>query len=368
MTKRAVACAPSRGHPIPAPGGRTRQLAAAAALAVLALTLLPAASAHEAPSPRDYETRLLHDWNDDCGGDGGAATGACRGSLDLIALDVQERHDPVLGHAVAFRFLMDKGAGGSQRVTLTMDGGRSFELATSDGAAFTGTGFDRVGAAASLGDGTRFAVEAVARASSLGGSGATLSGLKVEAAGGSGVGDFMPGGCNSAIGACIDAGQSASQYIRPAYPLRGAGYYVTLTGPAAAEAGGITELGIRNDLRRSAQSVTLTATDGAMFHDAAGQEKAAIKVELAGAQSATAHLLAKGGSGTVTVTAVTDLGGRSTLTLPVTATATSSSTSSSGSSSSAPSPPATETKESPLPLLALVVALLASALARRTAP
>jgi hypothetical protein len=306
----------------------TKHQAATAALAALAALLLASpAVAHEAPDPRDYETRLLHDWNDDCGGDGGGATGACRGSLDLIALDLQERHDAALGHLAVFRFILDEGAAGAQRVTLALDAGgaRTFELRTSDGRSFTGTGFDRVGGAVPLGDGTRFAVEAVVKASSLGGTGATLSGFRLEAHSGAGRGDLMPGGCQNTVGDCIDAGRSDSQYVRPSYALRGPGYYVSVAAPNGARAdGSIVELAVRNELRRSAQALTLSVSASAglqaVFHDAAGQERPTLEVPLAGAQSTTVHVLVRGGaSGTVTVEAASDLGGRTVATFPVAA-------------------------------------------------
>lgn len=57
----------------------------------------PLASAHGAPSPDPRHTRLLADWADDCGGDGGARTGSGKGSHDLLALDLRESFGPDLG-------------------------------------------------------------------------------------------------------------------------------------------------------------------------------------------------------------------------------------------------------------------------------
>jgi hypothetical protein len=89
---------------------------------------------HGAPSPKDQDTRLLHDHNDDCGGDDAGSLSNCRGTHDLIALDVREAHDPSLGDVVVFRLILNGGSGELRDVlTLKVDGAaKTFEWRTTN--------------------------------------------------------------------------------------------------------------------------------------------------------------------------------------------------------------------------------------------
>src|SRR5688572_16584336 len=107
-------------------------LASLLALVVLAMPV----EGHSAPNPAEDATRLLADWQDDCGGDGGAATGGCRGSHDLLALDVLEARDPQLGDVVVFRLFADAGRGYPITDTLLLDAGgtaKTMAVTTQDG-------------------------------------------------------------------------------------------------------------------------------------------------------------------------------------------------------------------------------------------
>src|SRR5688572_31439732 len=86
-------------------------------LAAVAIALLlppPPAAAHGPPVVRDQDTRLLADHNDDCGGDDAGALENCRGSHDLVSLDLREAYDEELGNVVVFRLLMNLGEGGAE--------------------------------------------------------------------------------------------------------------------------------------------------------------------------------------------------------------------------------------------------------------
>ncbi|MEA3191560.1 MAG: hypothetical protein QOD77_2142 [Thermoplasmata archaeon] len=345
--------------------------------ALLVVALLPGATAHGPPQRRDPDTRVLVDWNDDCGGDGGAslATGACRGSHDLIGLDLVERHDAGLGDVVVFRFFLDKGTSGARRDTLsvgTPSGTQSFSLTSSDAATFTATGFDRSTNAQSLNDGTRFVVEGTVQLSKLGSPGQTIGPFKVEAFNGNQVGDYMPGGCNNTVGTCPPQDPDADiAYELRQYKLAGPTHYLAVTAPSATldvPAGG--EAGvtfdIHNQLARTAQTVTVAAIPGAgvtagfhasgASHDAPTQPTATL--DLAAKGDGNVHLMVKGSQegakGVVKVWFDTDQGGHQSVDVPYRVVAP-------GAASSSPG---TTAKPAPVPLAPL--ALLAAALLRRS--
>lgn len=311
--------------------------------ALLALALLPSASAHGPPDPLDFETALLVDHNDDCGEDGAS----CRGTHDLIAVYVREKVDAQHGDVVVFRFFANAGSFPVKDVFTFKAGtaSKTLELTTSDNRAFTMGGnlpVARVGTGASLNDPGapgRFSVEITVKASELGPVGTALTSFKVEAFKGSTKGDYMPGGFVDALGidhANPDQGSQPTNRAAAEYKLRGPTYYLTLTPPVTQEVAAgsetLAQVNVKNELRKTAQSITFTVTAGpgvtARFHDTASGEGEGyadtLRLDLAKAGSSSIHLalegLEAGASGTLTITATTDQGGRSTVAVPYTVT------------------------------------------------
>lgn len=317
------------------------------ALALLAVAAMPAALAHGGPSPDPRHTRLLVDWRDDCGGDGGAQTGSCKGSHDLLTLDVREVRDAALGDAVAFRLFLDKGQAGPRRDVLTVDtstGARTFTFQTSDDRTFTsGGGFERVeGPFGVPNEATRLYVDGFVGLSSLGKAGDTISGFKVEAFVDGSVGDYMPGGCHNTVGDCIVTG-SKDDYTRQSYTLRGPGYYARLTAPGRSDIAADTEtfvaLEVKN-LLAMPQQVTLTAQAPpgltVRFHAPASGYAERLQVDLGSQGSTTVHLALTGAAGTegaVLLALATDQGGYQEASMQVAV----------GPEAGTPVPPATQT-------------------------
>jgi hypothetical protein len=323
--------------------------AAIPALLAFLVLLAPLAAAHGPGPAMDQDARLLADHNDDCGGDDVGALSSCRGTHDLVSLDVRELHEGG-SDLVVFRFLLNGGnaADGLRDVlSLKADGAaKTFEIRTTNNQDFQGTGFTSVSKALPTGDGTRFIVEATVRRDSLGPVGAKLTEFKVEAFRGSTSGDYMPGGYHGPVGQVSDPDQSpptnrvagclrpGTQQIEQAhcYRLRGPGYYVALDDPGSqqvpADGEVLVVLQLRNQLPNTAQALTVTATaaDGvrARFHDPAsggGEGYAAeLRIDLPKGGSTSSHLAldqaTAGASGAVTVTVTTDLGGRLQLAVP----------------------------------------------------
>lgn len=344
------------------------------------LAALPAASAHAAPAPPEPFTRLLADYSDDCGPT--QSLNDCRNGDDLVALDVQEVQD-----FLVFRFILDEGnpsAGSPVTNVLTLngpDGAKSLSIRTTDDRAFSNAGgFDSVEGAKAIGDGTRFAVLAKVRLSSLGASvGDKISGFALRSEVGGKAGDTMPGLCSNTVTPCAAASADASTvYTKPDYTLRGPGYYAELTGPRTAQVATAGQdlatpimLNLRNSFRNTAQTITITATgaDGvtAGFHAGGDgmhvEYKPQVDLALEGGTGTVLHLNLRGeragASGTLTITAATDLGGRTVLQLPYTV-------QDAGSATAAPTTEPPTSKGSPAPAAALAaLALLGAALRRR---
>lgn len=307
--------------------------------AILALLMVAAvASAHGPPTKRDQDFRLLTDHNDDCGGDSASTLTSCRGTHDLIGLDLLERHDGGLGDVVVFRFVLNGGSGNLKDVlTLKVDGTtKTFELKTSNNDDFTGTGFDAVGSKVDLNDNGRFIVEASVKRASLGGVGAKLTDYSIEAMKDSTKGDVMPGcyyntlnqkvadaQCNSG-----DAEAPGTGFARTnGYVLTGPTYYVQVAMPASAtvraDGEAVVEVGLTNAFRTTGQLATVEVggADGftATWVGANGADPA--RVDLLKGGSGTAELRLRGDghaatTGTLTITVSTSLGGRSTHELP----------------------------------------------------
>ena len=308
-------------------------LTGALTTAFVVVALAVPAAAHGAPNPRSMDTRILHDYNDDCGGHDLGDN--CRGTHDLIALDLREAYDDELGDVVVFRLILDQGtAGATLRDVVSIKAGsatKSYEFRTSDDASFTGT-FERVSGPHDLGDGTRFAVEGTVRLATLGvASGDRLSEFSVRAYRGATEGDLMPGTYRTALG--TDGPEPASEqgdptfFRAPSYRLKGPVQYASMQADRSSvqvPSGGevLVSLDVRNLLNDQAQTVRLTASGAhARFHDPDGSTGYTDRYEadLPRRGSTVVHLAVQGpdgASGTLTVDLRTDLGGRTILVLP----------------------------------------------------
>lgn len=351
------------------------------------LLVVPLAAGHGAPPPRAQDTYLLDDHNDDCGGHMATDPDRCNGTHDLVALHVQEAHDPVLGDVVKFRFFLNKGqaADGLRDVlTLKANGAtKTFELRTTNNADFQGTGFDHVAKAIPVRfpsgstDGDRFLVEATVKSTALGGIGAKLTDYKLEAFRGSNNarGDYMPGGAYNGIidNANPDQGDEATNRVRTSgYVLTGPTYYAKTTPPSNVQltTGGTKEVQVAlGNLLRSAdwptnQIATLSVTSpnglAASFDGAAST---AVDLPATGTVNVPLQIASQGGplTGQLTLTVTTNLGGRTIHTVPVTVEAAPQS-----STSSTSTPLDSEGAPAPGFIMLLGVIALAVALRRRT--
>lgn len=276
------------------------------------LVLSPFVQAHGAAAPRAQDTRLLHDHNDDCGGDG--VTANCRGTLDLIALDVQEFWEADT-EKVRFRLTMDKGQSGSHKITISYDtpsGKKTLETTTTDQATFSG-GFDKL-SIVSANDGTRFILEAVTTSEKAGLTvNSKISNFRVEARRDNNLGDYMPGGYQGTLGPVQDPaqGDGPTNYVRPEYPWRGPGHYVYINGPDATGSGSkaSTTLQLQNNLD-AAQTVTIKlSTDKGSAKFTGGSTEKVLDVARRGTTEFTVE--AEGAAdGKILITATTNLGGK----------------------------------------------------------
>lgn len=363
----------------------------AATLLLLVSLLLPTASSHEAPPPLDASTRLLADATDDCGADG--ATRDCRGTNDLVALDVQEAWDGQLGNVLQFKLWMDKGKAGSITNTIKFSspaGSKSLAFSSSDNTHFTGSGFDSVGTAQPINDGARFIVTGTVKLATLGLKvGDSISSFSVVSTGPSNDGDFMPGLCHNTVGDCLACTPQPRceevAYERPKYGIRGPVQYISLDAPSTTQNvptdgdGPIVMLQLGSLLPQSLQTVTLTVegADGvtAGFHagaDTGGAEYTpTAQLSLAAKQGSILHLkltgTRAGAAGTLTVTATTDIGGRVQATIPYEVKEGAVTTSDPSTDASQTTTTATTTTKGSPALLVPVVGFLLLGLARRRA-
>ncbi|HLF15981.1 MAG TPA: hypothetical protein VI796_00910 [Candidatus Thermoplasmatota archaeon] len=309
----------------------------AALVAALLLLAVPAAFAHPAPQPREYEARLLHDCVDDYFG--GDAAG--QGSHDVIAVDVSEGRDAALGDVLVFRLLLNGGspsASAAVKDTLTFDAkgeSRSFEASTTDNQAFTTT-FDRVDGPFEIAkddgtdDGTRFAIEGVVRASAVGvAAGDRISSFRFDSFRGATRGDFMPGTFDSAVGPVPDSVgcSQGGNTERPDYTLRGPSYYLSLAGdPASVEAEvgteAVLQVTLRNRLQGTGQQVAfaLSPTGVARFHDpTTGAVSDTLDLAVAANGQKIVHIVLESSTpseGVLRVSATSGLGGATALDVP----------------------------------------------------
>ncbi|MHB1260119.1 MAG: hypothetical protein ACYC2H_00240 [Thermoplasmatota archaeon] len=299
----------------------SRTLVAALAVSVLLVALAPLVSGHAAPPPRPFETRLLHDHNDDS-----AIVLAGKHGFDSIALDVREARLPSGEDALVLRLILNGGC--NEQVPTECpalrevvrfeapDGPHEVSFETSDGGVtWTGNAAKYVGPEA-LNDGTRFAIEAWAPYASFAGStGTTLTGWFVEGYAGEATADDMPAGAVAGLpdpfGAAYDAGTytlADREYLR----LEAA--TTNLTGPANATTDVTLRLANLVGLEQNAS----IAIDG----PAVIVSPEASTGTLALAPNFTAELVLRvtltNGPSTVNVTVATPLGGFARLALDAT--------------------------------------------------
>lgn len=351
-------------------------------VALLLVCMATAVAAHGAAPPPDYESRLLADHNDDCGGDSATGLNNCSGTHDIIALDVREIYDAELGDALVLRLIANGGEIGQNLkdiIRLKADGrDKTIELRTTDNKVFTGSGFDRVSGAMGVNDGTRFAVEATVALASLGiATGKDLSAFKVESYRGSTLGDFMPGGYQGPVGPVNDPnqGSGATNYVRPSYRVNGPVVYASLRVQGDAQTRGeeetLLDVQVSNDLSKSAQTLTISTRGDAQahFHGPGGHGDASdrVTIDLQGKQSKSAILAVKG-AGTLQVDLTTNLGGHREATLRLTHAVADAQTSSTPAGNSPTTAASSSSKPSPAPGIALLAVLAVAAATHRSTP
>lgn len=187
-----------------------RKILLAATLA--ALLMAPTALGHAAPAPREYETRVLHDHNDDS-----AIVLAGQHGFDSIALDVREGRLPDGEPALILRLLLNGGCSDTAQGecgTLTQtvqftggDGAHEITFSTDDGGAtWYGDAAQYVGPMG-INDGNRFAIEGWLPMSSLGvATGSDISDWFVSAT------DNMPQGAVPGVPDPLDAAFDIGTY------------------------------------------------------------------------------------------------------------------------------------------------------------
>ncbi|MBW3582820.1 MAG: hypothetical protein KY455_06945 [Euryarchaeota archaeon] len=308
---------------------------------VFCLTLLLGSlvvSAHEPPRPRGFETRLVTDQNDDCGGHG--ETG-CNGSHDLLALSLREAWLPEAEeHALVFAPWMTPGQPGTtleERIIMDgPDGEIVIIVTTDDGETFTAEPSLRLEGPYPLflgdeRDGDRFGLDITVARNTLGlETGDTLSGFRVEAFVGDEPGDVMPGTYVLPDGGMAEKGKSekarSAETVRPDYTLQGPTGYARLAPAETAvkvTVGTTTTVGVtvENRLRDMEQEIGIvveapsgvTATiNGNTSYTAtfAPQEERSGLLDMTGDTT--------GAGGTLTLRLTTGLGGLEEATVDVT--------------------------------------------------
>ena len=294
------------------------------AVATVCLLLVPVTTAHAAPDPRDFQTRLLHDCIDDAGADGLVSTG-----YDLHSLDLWEAWD---GSRLLVHFRAVLNGDGPATITLAFQAGgaaKSYAWTTSNGDSWSPEGFRSGGKRDDVWvnndpsqgrDGDRFALHGTVRAADLGGVDTRLTGFRL-ASDDNGRDDEVPG---------FDglAGDCRSPYRKDAHVLAGPGGYATLSvadKPLLADTVNFLDVRMENVLRSDAQQATLRITGHsgeatARLHDPDGDyvETASFPLGKKGSAGSLRilHLALEGppgAEGTVSLELTTDLGGRETL-------------------------------------------------------
>jgi plastocyanin len=296
------------------------------ASAVVVSLATPVAS-HEAPAARSFETRLLHDHNDDA-----PLESAGKHAFDTIALDARTAWlDDRNESALVLRFILNGGCNAQLATAVPCPTMRlvpefsangsmhTFEIrAPQDRAVWEGDAARFVGPEA-LNDGTRFALEAWIPFSSFGGSpGMTLADFFVTGYSDTEEADSMPegavAGAPDPLGAAFNIGT---------YTLTGPDFYVralsdlttsTLKNGQSATA----QLTVTNLLPLE-QTVTLSARAPAGLQVAFdGQANASVALAANFTKTVPVTITAQGAtSGSVNLVATTPLGGIATAAIQV---------------------------------------------------
>ncbi len=286
----------------------------AALLVLTASVLAPLATAHAAPPARAFETRVLHDHNDDS-----LLVLAGKHGFDAIALDVREVHTPDGAPALALRLLLNGGCDDtlsdpcgtlSHAIQFLADGNPvEVVLSTTDGGAtWSVSPAGLATAPAEIGDGTRFAIEAWVPFAELGiAVFSELTDWFVAGAWEGQVADNMPEGVVPGTPDPLGAA-----YQLAAYSVRSPEAYVRLAaavGQSAVEPGTTFDILLDNPVPLE-QNVTLQIT---------GATPATLTVPVAARFQKAITLAADGNAEAVTVSATTPLGGHAFLRLPTAA-------------------------------------------------
>lgn len=280
---------------------------------VLLLTTLvllaPLAASHAAGPPREFETRLLHDHNDDS-----AVVLAGQHGFDSIALDVREGHTASGAPALILRLLLNGGcsdtapdACGTLTQTVRFEAnGAEHEVAfqTDDGGTtwYGPAGF--YSAPESLNDGTRFAVEGWIALADYGlASGTETSQWFVDAT------DAMPQGIVPGVpdplGAAFDIGT---------YSVGAPGGYIELT---ASKSNLLAKPGDRVQVNVSVANLVTLAQPVAFTLSGATNDAPGLSLPPNAAQDIQLNATAGAASSDIVLVATTPLGGYATLTIPI---------------------------------------------------
>lgn len=214
-----------------------RRIVSIALTALLFTSLVPLVEAHAAPAARSFETRIMHDHNDD------STFLIVQGKhgFDAIALDVREGFDIGTGPVIIFRLLLNGGCNSnpnapaecpelSHVVTFKADGAeQSVKFATPDGGETWGGDAPRYEGPFSINDGDRFAIEAWVPWSQIGvTAGSALTDWFVEGYAGTTTADNMPEG---AVAGYEDPLEAA--FVLDSYEVKAPDYYLSIeAGPA----------------------------------------------------------------------------------------------------------------------------------------
>lgn len=214
-----------------------RRTLALAITALLFVSLAPLAEAHAAPVARGFETRILHDHNDDSA----FLTAQNKHGFDAIALDVREGFELNAGPVMIFRLLLNGGCNTSPAagdcpelshvVKFKADGAdQSVTFATADaGATWTGDAVRYVGPH-DINDGTRFAIEGWVPMANLNiATGSVLTDWFVEGYAGATSADNMPEGLVVGVPDPLEGA-----FLLESYTVKSPDFYLDVeAGPAS---------------------------------------------------------------------------------------------------------------------------------------
>lgn len=288
-------------------------------LVVLALLLLPSASAHGTPAPREFETRLLEDTTS--GGDYGGPDGSLGGGIDLLALDVYEGTLPgTATPAAVFRTVFRGGEAGDHRIdvhAVAAGADVTLEFATRDLETFTSTTFDVVRGPVDVGDGHQRALEGVVALSRLGiAPGQAITDIRLEAHHDDEPQDDMPGSWYL-HGQKVPLPPTEEEQPPGEYSTTGPAEFFTATAdtqivPLGGQA--TITLELASTLQESDQTLALRATAPAGINVTFASDLVSLP---AGANATAAFTVSGTALGTVQVLVESDLGTARQLTFPL---------------------------------------------------